>query len=140
VSDESGGDNPNPPEVEPEWLPGLPEVSVMDDVPPVVDWSKVTVQKDPHPYAQNVAAMRFPPAGAGSPDMVNHPPHYTDHPSGVECIAIVEHMPFNRGSAIKYVWRAGAKGDEIEDLEKARWYLDREIGRMRKLRDQGRTN
>jgi len=63
-------------------------------------------------------------------DSVNHPPHYTSHPSGVECIQVAEHMNFCRGNAVKYIWRAGEKGDEIEDLKKARWYLDREIERL----------
>lgn len=66
-------------------------------------------------------------------ELVNHPIHYNQHPSGVECITIVEHMTFNIGSAIKYCWRAGLKGNEkahITDLEKARWYLDREIERL----------
>lgn len=68
---------------------------------------------------------------AGSADPVNHPAHYTSHPSGVECIAITEHMNFNVGNAIKYAWRAGLKSaDAIEDLRKARWYIDREIGRV----------
>jgi hypothetical protein len=62
-------------------------------------------------------------------DLVNHPPHYK-HPSGVECITIVEHMSFLRGNAIKYLWRAGQKGDALEDLRKARWYLDREIANL----------
>lgn len=65
-------------------------------------------------------------------DPVNHPPHYTQHPSGVECIDITEHMNFCRGNAVKYIWRAGEKGSEIEDLKKARWYLDREIARIEK--------
>ena len=65
------------------------------------------------------------------PDMVNHPPHYTKHPSGVECIQITEHLNFCLGSALKYIWRAGIKGDAIEDLEKAAWYLRREIERRR---------
>lgn len=60
-------------------------------------------------------------------DMVNHPPHYTSHPSGVECIQVTEHYGFCIGSAIKYLWRAGLKGDAIEDLEKAVWYIRREI-------------
>lgn len=60
-------------------------------------------------------------------DNVNHPAHYTGHPSGIECIQIVEHYGFCIGNAIKYLWRAGLKGDAIEDLKKARWYLDREI-------------
>jgi len=65
-------------------------------------------------------------------DMVNHPPHYTSHPSGVEAIDICEHYGFSIGNAIKYLWRAGLKGDAIEDLKKARWYLDREIQRREK--------
>lgn len=65
-------------------------------------------------------------------DQVNHPPHYTAHPSGVECIDVVEHMSFNVGNAIKYLWRADHKGAQIEDLRKARWYIDREIERQLK--------
>ena len=63
-------------------------------------------------------------------DPVNHPKHYTSHPSGIECIQVVEHLNFCRGNAIKYIWRAGDKSNEIEDLKKARWYLDREIRRL----------
>jgi len=63
-------------------------------------------------------------------DVVNHPSHYTSHPSGIECIVITEHMSFNIGDAVKYVWRCGKKGPPIEDLKKARWYLDREIQRL----------
>ena len=60
-------------------------------------------------------------------DKVNHPSHYTAHPSGIECIQITEHMGFNLGNAMKYIWRADLKCSAIEDLKKARWYLDREI-------------
>jgi hypothetical protein len=60
-------------------------------------------------------------------DLINKPPHYTQHPSGIECIQITEHMGFNLGNAIKYVWRADLKNDAIEDLRKARWYIEREI-------------
>jgi hypothetical protein len=72
------------------------------------------------------------PEREGTPqhDPVNHPSHYTQHPSGVECIDIVEHMPYNIGAAIKYLWRAGKKAQHIEDLKKARWYIDREIQRV----------
>ena len=62
---------------------------------------------------------------------VDHPKHYTSHPSGVECIQITEHMSFNLGNVVKYLWRADEKGAPIEDLEKARWYLDREISKRR---------
>jgi hypothetical protein len=63
------------------------------------------------------------------PDPVNHPKHYTSHPSGVECIQITEHMGFNLGNALKYIWRADLKGHTIEDLRKARWYIEREIAK-----------
>ena len=62
--------------------------------------------------------------------MVNHPPHYTNHPSGVECIDITRHMGFNLGNVVKYVWRADLKGDQIEDLKKARFYLNNEIEKL----------
>ena len=69
-----------------------------------------------------------------SDDPVNHPKHYTSHPSGVECIQITEHMGFNLGNAVKYIWRADLKADAIQDLEKARWYLDREIAKRKAAR------
>ena len=66
------------------------------------------------------------------PDPVHKPPHYTSHPSGVECIQITEHMNFCLGNALKYIWRASLKGEPVQDLEKARWYIDREIERRKK--------
>jgi len=60
-------------------------------------------------------------------DNIEHPKHYTSHPSGIECIQITRHMGFNLGNAIKYIWRADLKNDAIEDLEKAIWYLIDEI-------------
>lgn len=60
-------------------------------------------------------------------DAVDHPKHYTSHPSGVECIRITEHMGFNLGNALKYIWRCDLKKDAIEDLKKARFYIEREI-------------
>lgn len=65
---------------------------------------------------------------------VNHPSHYTSHPSGVECIQVTEHMGFNLGNAVKYVWRADLKNDAIEDLKKAKWYIEREIQKREKER------
>jgi len=62
-------------------------------------------------------------------DMVNHPPHYCAHPSGVECIQVTEHMSFCLGSAMKYLWRHEHKGG-IEDLKKAVFYINREIERL----------
>lgn len=64
-------------------------------------------------------------------ETVNHPKHYNNHPSGIECIDVVRHMNFNRGNAVKYIWRAGDKGNEIEDLEKAAWYIADEIKRLK---------
>src|SRR5678815_214842 len=61
-------------------------------------------------------------------DPVNHPKHYTSHPSGVECIQITEHMGFCLGNVLKYVWRADLKGG-VEDLLKAQFYLAREIAK-----------
>lgn len=68
-------------------------------------------------------------------DNINHPSHYTSHPSGIECIDIAEHHDFCIGNAIKYLWRAGLKSEDgiskkekqIEDLKKAIWYIRREI-------------
>ena len=68
---------------------------------------------------------------SGKDDAVNHPPHYTAHPSGVECIQITEHMGFNLGNAIKYIWRANLKAKLTEDIEKAIWYLNRELKRAK---------
>lgn len=82
-----------------------------------------------------------PPAPTHDP--VNHPDHYCEHPSGVECIQITEHMNFNCGNAMKYIWRHGLKGKDlsgceeqaqmVQDLEKAVWYLHREIDRLGEL-------
>jgi hypothetical protein len=66
-------------------------------------------------------------------DPVNHPKHYTEHPSGIECIQITEHMGFNLGNALKYIWRCDLKLDAVEDLRKARWYIDREIAKRTKV-------
>lgn len=71
-------------------------------------------------------------------DPVNHPSHYTSHPSGIECIEVTRHMNFNIGNAVKYLWRAGLKTDytdrhmvptdkTIEDLKKAVWYINDQI-------------
>lgn len=66
-------------------------------------------------------------------EVVDHPKHYNQHPSGIECIDVVEHMSFNLGNAIKYIWRADFKGAPLDDLRKAKWYIDREIDKRRKI-------
>jgi hypothetical protein len=70
----------------------------------------------------------------GARETVDHPDHYNSHPSGVECIEIVRHHDFNIGNVIKYCWRAGLKDntDSLEDLKKARWYLDDKIRMLEK--------
>ena len=65
-------------------------------------------------------------------DLVNHPKHYTQHKSGIECIEITENLNFNRGNAIKYAWRANDKGCTREDLQKCEWYINREIKRLQR--------
>jgi hypothetical protein len=66
-------------------------------------------------------------------DNIN-PQHYKSHPSGVEAIAITEHMNFCLGNALKYIWRADLKHNDggVEDLKKAKWYIEREIARITK--------
>lgn len=65
-------------------------------------------------------------------DFVNHPKHYCDHPSGIECIEITRHHDFAIGNAIKYLWRAGLKDsdNEIQDLKKAVWYIQDKIAQL----------
>lgn len=92
----------------------------------------------------NPSPINFSPTGGKLPpvekkDMVNHPSHYTSHPSGVECIEITRHYCFSIGSAIKYLWRAGLKQEqgmddkekEIQDLEKAIWYIKDRINQLK---------
>jgi hypothetical protein len=72
-------------------------------------------------------------------DRVNSPAHYTSHPSGIEAITIAEHYNFCIGNAIKYLWRAGLKKEsslsvrqkEIEDLNKALYYIQRQIKNLK---------
>ncbi|MHD0300127.1 DUF3310 domain-containing protein [Rhodococcus qingshengii] len=79
---------------------------------------------------------------AYAPDLVNHPPHYTSDPSGVECIQITRHRNFNVGNAIKYLFRAGLKESanqspldkQVEDLKKAVFYINDEIARLEAAR------
>lgn len=68
-------------------------------------------------------------ADASHDDPIHHPPHYTF--GAVEVIDAIEAwaLGFHLGNAVKYIARAGRKGDRLQDLRKARWYLDREIER-----------
>jgi len=64
---------------------------------------------------------------ASSYDPINHPKHY--NVGGVETITAIEswELNYHLGNCVKYISRAGRKGDRLEDLKKARWYLEREI-------------
>lgn len=68
----------------------------------------------------------------GADPMVDHPTHYNSHPSGIECIDLIEHLNNNVGSAVKYIFRLGEKGKPVQDLEKAIWFLRREHDRLRR--------
>lgn len=71
-------------------------------------------------------------------DNINHPRHYTQHPSGIECIEITQHYNFCIGNAIKYLWRNGLKSNnnldlkesKVQDLKKAIWYINKEISNI----------
>jgi hypothetical protein len=75
-------------------------------------------------------------------EKVNHPKHYNSHPSGIECIEIARHYCFSIGNALKYIWRAGLKKElgtedidkEIEDLEKAIWYINDRISELKAIK------
>ena len=87
-----------------------------------------TEQLRPQSIASHVSDDCIP-EGVIKHDQVNQPPHYTQHPSGVECIQITEHMGFNLGNALKHIWRADLKDDAVEDMRKAIFYLNREIAK-----------
>ena len=67
-------------------------------------------------------------------DPANYPSHYTQY-LGLEVIDLTEQMNFNKGNAVMYITRSGFKSNEIEDLEKAAWYIAREISRVKKLQE-----
>jgi hypothetical protein len=64
-------------------------------------------------------------------EKIAHPRHYNAHESGVETIELIEHLPYNIGAAVKYIWRCGLKASESElrELGSAKWYTEREAGR-----------
>jgi ribosomal protein L32 len=68
-----------------------------------------------------------------STSKINHPNHYGGADNPYEAIKVIEawNVGFNLGNCLKYISRAGKKGDELEDLEKAKWYLEREINKLK---------
>lgn len=81
----------------------------------------------PNLTTRNFTKAEIEALDADTPDLVNHPPHYKT--GGIETIDFIEakDLNFRLGNVIKYVARAEKKGDPLEDLKKARWYLEREI-------------
>jgi hypothetical protein len=69
---------------------------------------------------------------------VDHPAHYGGADNPYEAIKVIEAwgLNFNLGNTVKYISRAGKKGDIVEDLKKAQWYLDREISKLIKERQR----
>ena len=108
------------------------EQKVASKYPPAAEEPEDYIVADEGLHEDELVGMSTLPMSHshGAPvDMVNHPPHYTSHPSGIECIQITEHMNFCLGNATKYIWRADLKGSGVEDLKKAIWYIQREIAR-----------
>lgn len=97
------------------------------------DFTGLEPAKEHHPEVAPAEGQGSEDAGEVAADPVN-PSHYRKHPSGIECIEVTRHMNFNVGNAIKYLWRYMDKGDPIENLKKAQWYIDDEIRRLQGLR------
>lgn len=89
--------------------------------------------RDIPPRSPNPPAAIQTEQGKVAEDAIN-PSHYRKHPSGIECIEITRHLNFNVGNAIKYLWRYQDKGNPVENLQKAQWYIDDEIRRLQGLR------
>jgi hypothetical protein len=89
----------------------------------VVQWDEIKIPM--HKTAQMIQAVTSGKSVLHDP--VNHPAHYTT--GGIETIDFIEAkgLGYNLGNVVKYITRAGHKGNRKEDLEKARWYLTREI-------------
>lgn len=126
---------------DPGWIGNVGIVTDVDD--PVIDSVPYRVELDGYAYGheffgdselipETIVAQR--PVIAQAVDVVNHPAHYNRFP--VEVINITEQLDFNRGNAVKYLARAGYKDgvDELEDLSKAAWYVNRAIEKLTKER------
>lgn len=90
------------------------------------------------PYYSIITTGKHTAEGANP--AVDHPQHYNIHPAGIECIDVIRPMGFSVGTAIKHLWRAGLKpdNDEIQDIEKAIWYLNDHLNNLRE--PTGRTD
>lgn len=101
----------------PECLPKYSKVPKKKDVQAIAEKVVQTIEE------QEVKTVELPK----KEDVINHPSHYTR--GKIEVIDFIEdqQLPYHLGNVIKYIARAGYKGDKLEDLKKARWYLDRYI-------------
>lgn len=104
----------------PECLPKYSKVPKKKDVQAIAEKVVQTIEE------QEVKTIELPK----TEDVINHPSHYTR--GKIEVIDFIEdqQLPYHLGKVIKYIARAGYKGDKIEDLKKARWYLDRYINEV----------
>jgi hypothetical protein len=103
-------------------------------VPQIDPLTGLTIPSEPYKAPEpRVGTERTRQTDEKVSDPVNQPAHYTGHPAGIECIQVTEHMGFNIGNAVKYLWRCDLKNDAIEDLEKAEWYIRREIQKRKKV-------
>lgn len=116
-----------------EWekLLGINLVTVINDIDEVMDvgkWRFEELDKSSEPLEAKQEVIKE----LSEPDPVNHPSHYTQ--GKYEVIDVIEdwNLGFNLGNAIKYIGRAGHKDDIVQDLEKAKWYIEREIQRLKK--------
>lgn len=104
----------------PEFLPKYSKVPKKKDVQTIAEKVVQTIEE------QEVKVVELPI----TEDVINHPSHYTR--GKIEVIDFIEdqQLPYHLGNVIKYIARAGYKGDKLEDLKKARWYLDRYINEV----------
>ncbi len=118
----------------------------MKDTTIPYDPGKERTQESKEEYLRRIATIGTEPASKSAEeksyferleeknDPIN-PQHYKQHPSSLECIQITRHFNFNLGNVIKYLWRCNSKNDGknyLEDLKKARWYLNDEINKIEK--------
>jgi hypothetical protein len=104
----------------PECLPKYSKVPKKKEVQAIAEKVVETIEES---EAKNIELPK-------KEDVINHPSHYTR--GKIEVIDFIEdqQLPYHLGNVIKYIARAGHKGDKLEDLKKARWYLDRYINEV----------
>jgi hypothetical protein len=97
-----------------------------------VSQARQNVTKTSFEFSQYHQAVAEPEHQMAEANPVDHPPHYGGQDDHYECIKVIEAwgLGFHLGNSVKYISRAGKKGDALLDLKKARWYIDREIRKM----------